>query len=111
MLANFGFLTVEIDVAINLAPKPASPTGKVFLTQKVNPGPRSRACLLSRHRQYSAREGMPERRDADRPVQEFYGDQRDAAIDINRMRTATRAPVVEDGDHQQQIGDEGRRDG
>ena len=27
------------------------------------------------------------------------------------MRPAARAPVVHDGDHQQQIGDEGRRDG
>ena len=33
MLANLGFPPVEIDVAINLAPNPASLLGKVFLAE------------------------------------------------------------------------------
>ncbi len=54
---------------------------------------------------------MPGRRDADRPVQQFYRHQRRAAVEIDGVRPSARAPVVNDRDHEQQRGDERRRDG
>ena len=53
----------------------------------------ARTPVLLRQRQYAAREGMPGRRHADRPVQQLHREQRRAAIDIDRVRTAARAPV------------------
>ena len=39
------------------------------------------------------------------------GDQRRAAVDVDRMRAAAGAPIVGHGNHEQEVGDEGRRDG
>src|SRR6266404_2817024 len=71
---------------------------------------RLRLALLS-ERQYSTCEGMPGRGDTDRPVQELHRYQCGAAIDVDGVRTTARAPVENDRDYEQQIGDQGRDNG
>ena len=71
------------------------------------PGQRFPLTLL-REGQDAAGERMPGRRHADRPVQKLHRHQRDAAIDVDRMRAAARAPVMDDRHDEQQIGDDRR---